>query len=679
LFRTLLYFLGSIAWIICLGGSTAYAQDDDFDIDAEFEFLQEEDVVVSAAKHKQQAGFAPAAVIIVTRKEIEESGATTLSEFLRHYPEIDVYEFDPLYPAVEIRGTYRSLMLLDGREVNIEMFVSPFFALLPVSLQEIERIEIVLGPNSALYGANAVSAVINIVTRRYQDDFNMTVSSALGEHGNTIVDAILAGKAGPVSLQGSLGVERADSWMTRDSLAKDIVRAYATTRIEIPDGELTLNGGLTLISGRIFAQMGYLETEDMYMAHAMADLKLGDLKLKAYWYGQRADLEAELLLIHPDLGIELGTVPTVELTADTAKLEAQYDLELFENNLLIVGTDFRYSQHHAEQFVRPTSREIRIGVFVHDEHRFFDKLLVTAGLRFDWNRINGRPTWAFSPRGAIVYNLADNHFLRLSGGSAFRKPSVMESSMDFRVDADPAFPELRELFEEKGISNENLENEVLATIELGYRGSFLDRALKVGLDAYLGFNRDMIGFGTDVLIEDTAIGPRINVDESEIGYTNGGIDYNGAGVAGSLEANPIDRLSLFLRASYGYQWDKETGDEITGYPRLIVSTGGTYRLDCGLTAHLAFVYVDRRITDLRNPYSILGSPLSIRVPPRNYVFGSLNYAFKLGLSQVDLGLSFFNLFNGRFREEPGVLRTDLQNYGGEILSRRVMLTARFSY
>ncbi|MBW1808451.1 MAG: TonB-dependent receptor [Deltaproteobacteria bacterium] len=675
-FRSLLCFSFFLIGILA---RAVLAQEEAFDLEDEFAFLEEEDVVVSAAKHKQQAGFAPAAVIIVTRKEIEESGATTLAEFLRRYPQVDVYEFDPLYPTIEIRGTYRTLMLLDGREVNTEMFVSPFYALLPVSLQEIERIEIVMGPNSALYGANAVSAVINVITRRYHDDFNATVSTAFGELGNTIVDAIMAGKAGPVSLQGSFGVERANSWMVRDSLSKDVVRAYATTRIEIPDGELTLNGGLTLVSGRIFGMIGYLETKDMYLAHTMADLKLGDLKLKAYWYGQRLGLDAELLLIHPDLGIELGTIPTIELTADTTQFEAQYDLELFENNLLIVGADFRYSRHHAEQFVRPTSEETRFGAFFHYEHRFFEKLLVTAGLRLDWNRTNKRPTWALSPRGAIVYNLAANHFLRLSGGSAFRKPSIMETSMDFRIDADPAFPELRTLFEEKGISNENLGNETLATVELGYRGSFLDRALKIGLDAYLGFNRNIIGFTTDVLFEDTGLGPRINVDESDIGYTNEGIDYNLTGVSGNFEANPVDQLTLFLRANYSYLWDKETGDEITSYPRIIIATGGTYRLAFGLTAHLAFVYVDRRLSDLRNPYSILGTPLDIKVPERNYLIGSLNYAFKLGASQVDLGLSFFNLFNGHFREEPGVLRTDGQNYGGEILRRRMMLTARFSY
>jgi len=203
--------------------------------------------------------------------------------------------------------------------------------------------------------------------------------------------------------------------------------------------------------------------------------------------------------------------------------------------------------------------------------------------------------------------------------------------------------------------------------------------LKIGLDAYLGFNRNIIGFTTDVLFEDTGLGPRINVDESDIGYTNEGIDYNLTGVSGNFEANPVDQLTLFLRANYSYLWDKETGDEITSYPRIIIATGGTYRLAFGLTAHLAFVYVDRRLSDLRNPYSILGTPLDIKVPERNYLIGSLNYAFKLGASQVDLGLSFFNLFNGHFREEPGVLRTDGQNYGGEILRRRMMLTARFSY
>jgi len=91
------------------------------------------------------------------------------------------------------------------------------------------------------------------------------------------------------------------------------------------------------------------------------------------------------------------------------------------------------------------------------------------------------------------------------------------------------------------------------------------------------------------------------------------------------------------------------------------------------------VYVDERHSGLRNPYTILGERLDLAVPARNYLLGGIGYRMELGRSRLDLGVSLFNAFNSRFREEPGVLKHDLSNYGGEILGRRIMFSARVRY
>jgi outer membrane cobalamin receptor len=138
--------------------------DDQSEVMDEFALLQEQDVVFSAARHRQKTGFSPSAVVVITRKEIDESGAFTLLELLRRYPEVNVFQHDPMYPLADIRGTSRVILLVDGRGVNLEFFSSPFYTAMPAGMNSIERIEIVLGPNSALYGADAVAAVINVVT-----------------------------------------------------------------------------------------------------------------------------------------------------------------------------------------------------------------------------------------------------------------------------------------------------------------------------------------------------------------------------------------------------------------------------------------------------------------------------------------------------------------------------------
>lgn len=671
-------WLALAGWLAAAAPTHAAEPDDEgVDLTDEFAFLQEEaDVVITASRHEQKTGFSPAAVIVITRREIEASGATTLSDLLRRYPAVHVYEFDPLYPTAEIRGTYRVMMLLDGREVNIELFVSPFYALLPVGLHEIERIEIVLGPNSALYGANAVSAVINVVTRKAEPGFGADAELAAGEHGTALVHGRLEGGAGPATFSGSAGIDRADSWMQQDVRAKDVVRAHGRARLDLPDGSLSIDGSLVRGAGRIFALLGYLESDAIWMTHVRTGLELGDLKARVYWYRAKGDLDLELKLIHPDLGLELGTVPTIEMTGDTLQSEAQYDLEPFEHNLLILGADYRYTRYHAPQFVVRTIHEHRVGVYVHDEHRFFERLALTVGARLDWN---SRTDLAFSPRGALVYNPAAEHYLRLSAGTAFRKPSIMETSTNFRVDANPAFPEVRDLFEQKGISNPDLGNENLTTIELGYRANLLEHKLRLSVDAWAGFNRDIIGFETDVRFEQTGMGPRIDVENSVVGYATMEEDTNALGLHLEVEGEPVEALTLFARGELRHVWYVKDGSTDPTYPGLLTSAGALLRLRTGLTAELTWLYVASRKSGMRNPYSILQPSYWLEIPARSYLFTYVSYGLEFGHSRLDLGLSLFKAFGARRREEPGVITRSGTNYGGELIGPRALLTARLRY
>lgn len=653
-------------------------KDETGDIMHEFAFLEEEyDVVVAASKHKQKVGFSPSAVIVITLREIEATGATTLAELLRRYPAVHVYEFGPLYPTAEIRGNYQIMMLLDGREVNFELFPTPFYSLLPVGLQEVERIEIVMGPNSSLYGANAVSAVINVVTQKPEVGLHADAFFTAGEHGTTIVQGHLGGGAGPVSFSGSGGIERADSWTGQDVQEKDIIRAHGRGRLELPGGSLSADGGMVWAAGRVFAVLGYLETSGMLLTHMRSSLELGDLKTNVYWYRAQGDLDPDLKLVYPSLGLELGTVPVIEMTLDTLHGEVQYDLELFEGNLMIVGADYRFTRFHSQQIVEPTVDEHRMSIYVHDEQRLFRKLVFTLGTRLDWNT---RTDLAFSPRGAVVCNLSGEHYLRLSSGTAFRKPTIIETNANFHVDASPAFPELRVLFEEKGLSNPNLGNEKFTTVELGYRGALLDRQLRLGADAWLAFNRNHIGFKTDIHFDQTMMGPRINIDESTLGYyTMHERDTNSCGIHLSAEGEPTEELTLFVRCDLRHTWYVGDGRTNVFFPRILISTGATLELPLGVIAELKYLHVGNRRARMPNPYSILDEQYSIYLPARNYVFASVSYSLELGRSRLKLGLSLFNAFGARQREDPGLTTTNGENYGAELIGPRAMLTARFMY
>jgi outer membrane receptor protein involved in Fe transport len=664
-----LFCCGVLLWV-SFSPALADTGDSDELLD-EFAFLQEEEIVLTAAKHKQRVGFSPSAVIVITRKDIDESGATTLTELLRRYPATHVYMYDPFIIQTQVRGTTRVLLVLDGREVNLEIFPQPFFSLVPIGLLHIERVEIVMGPNSALYGANAVSAVINIVTRQPADDLTADLRIAAGQHGTTVIEGLVSGGAGPVILQGTLGIDRANSWMRRAFSRKDLIRATLTARLNLGDARLTANAGVVDGGGLIFSTIGYMDFHRLTLPHAKVEFELGDLKSRVYWYGVRTSFDLDVPLIHPDTGVSLGSMPTFDLDGDTFQADAQYDLELFEGNLLIAGADFRYTSFRSDQMVDPDIYQYRIGVFLHDEQWIGQRLLLTLGARFDYNSLTDP---AVSPRAAVVYNPAGEHFLRVSAGMAFRKPTMAETSANFIINENPAFPEIGRLFEEKGLSNPDLPNEILIAVELGYRAALLDKALRLGADAYFGMNRNYIGFETDIRFNQFG---QIDFENSHMSFGDFGGDANIVGGSLSIEGEPVEALTLFLRGEFRHMWEVKDNSRYTFTLRSLGSAGGVLRLPMGLTIHLALVYIGEREDETNDPTSALAPVLVFQLPAYTYLLGALSYSLKLGESHLDLGLTLFNPFGGRFRGESGLTAPDGTNYGGEVVGTRAMITARF--
>jgi hypothetical protein len=642
----------------------------------EFALLAEEDIVLTAAKHTQKIGFSPSAVMVITRREIEESGAVSLVDLLRRYPAIQIFLITPSNHMVHIRGSYRVLVLVDGREINLEMFPQPFWDVLPIGLNQVERIEIVQGPNSALYGANAVAAVVNIMTRKPAAGFHADLSLCAGQNGVTTLDGFVEGGLGDWSFQGTFGLDREHSWTDRREVPRRMLRAGGAVHLDLEDGGLTASGGVQSAHLLLFSDgLGYMPIPRVLLPYAQVDFSLGDLKTRAYWYGLRAEADFEFKLAHPDMDLVLGTIPTVDLAGDTFHAESQYDLELFEDNLLIAGADFRYTLYRSDQIVAETVSESRFGVFLHDEHLFFDRLLVIVGARLD---VNTRTKTAVSPQIALVYNPGGDHFIRLSGGTAFRKPTLIETSGNFKINADPAFEnEMKELFEKRGIANPDLDNEFLSTVELGYLGSLLDRALRLGANAYFASNQKTLTMSTH--FEFTQLG-QLDLENTHFGYTNSDLLENLFGLSGSIEADLLEELTLFLRGEYyreylvwrdGYRRNRSN--------RLLTAAGAVLRLPFNLTVHLAFTYTNGFRDFLLDPDSALAPNLYATVPEHTYLLAHLSYRVDLGGSLLVLGLSCFNPFGARFREKLGTTLRDGSNFGGEPVGPRAMATARLVY
>jgi outer membrane receptor for ferrienterochelin and colicins len=199
---------GAIALAIGLAGP-AYAQQVNY---GALEQMFGQPVTTSATGSPQLAAQAPADMTIVTADDIRRSGATSIPAILDFVAGIDVREYGAQASDVAIRGFSQSfnprlLVLVNGRQVYIDDYGYVAWQAIPVQLSDIRQIEVVRGPASALFGFNAVSGVINIITYDPLYDKTNVATAGYGSDGTVlgslVTTAQLSGKAGvTISLGG---------------------------------------------------------------------------------------------------------------------------------------------------------------------------------------------------------------------------------------------------------------------------------------------------------------------------------------------------------------------------------------------------------------------------------------------------------------------------------------------
>jgi iron complex outermembrane receptor protein len=155
--------------------------------------------VTSVSRREESLAQAAASVYVITAEDIRRSGRTSLPEVLRLAPNLDVARADASQYAISARGfngtlANKLLVLIDGRTVYTPLFSGTFWEAMDVMLEDVDRIEVISGPGSTLWGANAVNGVINVITRRASESQGTLASlqsgssqdDAAARHGGAI-------------------------------------------------------------------------------------------------------------------------------------------------------------------------------------------------------------------------------------------------------------------------------------------------------------------------------------------------------------------------------------------------------------------------------------------------------------------------------------------------------------
>ncbi len=450
------FILAIAAGFVALSTISAAAETGMTDAGAEAILFQDIPAVFAASKYDQRLEEAPSSVSLITAEEIKKHGYRTLADILRSVRGLYV-SYDRNYSYVGVRGfsrptdyNSRVLLMIDGHRTNENVYHMAMIGtegILDVDL--IERVEVIRGPSSSLYGTSALLAVVNIISKRGRDYQGMEAAGETGSlntrkarvtYGNRSANGTeaLASFTGYASDgQARLYYPEFDAPATNNGVAEHLDADEAHNAfLKISQGDFVVTGGYmrrakdvptasydatlndphqSTVDKQQFVSLDY-DTELNATSRVSASLSynsyrydgtyanatLGGLYTRDYGYGQWWTTEVQYAT---RLAEQHRVIVGVDYQKNIRQDQGNYEVDPYTN----IFTDERSSHRWA--------------VFAQDEWRLHRNLILNAGVRHDEYSEWGGST---NPRLALIYLMTPATTTKLLHGSAFRAPSPYE-------------------------------------------------------------------------------------------------------------------------------------------------------------------------------------------------------------------------------------------------------------
>jgi outer membrane receptor for ferrienterochelin and colicins len=578
--------------------------------------------ITTVSKSAQKEFEAPGVVSVLTQDEIQRFGGTTLADLLIRIPGLvgsGVYMTDRSIVSPrgdQIRSASSNvLLLINGRPVREVLeggIKSEFLESFPIDV--IERIEVVKGPGSVLYGSNAMDAVINIITKTPERS-GVSVAGTVGGDGAFSSAATATVKSGDLGVIAGVAYHKKSDWETTYLTKPDLFApASVTNRITIPNEGPGAYLGANYKGFRLSA--AYAEWDNSFfltdfnsVGGANWTKRFGDV---GYGHQVTPKWKTDFDLTYSRSTFEVDAFPSV--TRDSREIVAEWtnSVELPHGSQLVFGG--LYNQMSGAEVFHGAPVPVNISDaqrwsmagYAQVDYRLVDRLKLIGG--FQVNKIESRDVNVV-PRLGVIWQLPKGFYAKALYAEAFRAPSINELSLNH--------PALQ--------GNANLKPEQLANFDLsiGYQAG------RGQVTASYFHNKQ-----TDIIVQDrtTVPGHYANLGEAKI---------DGFELEGKLYASK----QLYLSGSILYHntRDPQGYAGVTPIAAFSAKTGVSYQWDGGHVLSLFNAYqgdIDRSLTGSRNPqpgpYNLL------------YLHGrfDLSRALKLkGSQRVSLLLQADNLLN----------------------------------
>jgi vitamin B12 transporter len=590
---------------------------------AQEEPIKLEEVVVTATRTEVPAEQLSSSVTVIGREEIERKKAATIQELLRDVKGVDVHGFGGPGSQVDVRirggNPSHTLVLVDGVRVNSP--TSGDFSFATLTTDSVERIEVVRGPMSTLYGSFAAGGVIHIITKRGSGPptFNLLAEGGAFKTAREVMEV----SGGTDRFDYSLGLSRFDTHGisranrrhgNREADGHEQTTVSTQLGLALP-GVAKLTGTFRYIDAftdldvsRSGVQVDDPRVQDSREAVASISLSnpftdFWDQSLQFFLYdrffeGRRTARAADRFKI--DL--------------QNRGLDWQNNFALGENTALTSGYTFEQQSGENKGKFSERSVETHAG-YLQSQFRFFDPLFFNAGLRLDHHNKFGEEltykvgaAWLFRSVGTKLY---------ANYGTGFKAPTIN----------DLFFPDF---------GNPNLKPETSQGYELGLEQQLLDKKLQARVSYFSTRFEDLI-----VSTFNSTLGR--NEAQNVQKATAQGVEFE-------LNVAPLSWLRFDGNYTYLETEDESTGRALPRRPRNKASMGAAFLPLPDLSLRVNVRYVGKRLSSSTSGLN-------------RYTVASLISSYDIA-KNVQLFFRIDNLFDKKYEEVRGFGAAPRSAYGG---------------
>ncbi|MDR3652400.1 MAG: TonB-dependent receptor [Paludibacter sp.] len=578
-----------------------------------------DDIIVTGSKIDISRKIVPLSVSQISKQDIENSGETNILPALNDYvPGIFVTQRNILgfgvsntgAGSITMRGVSSSpntdvLMLIDGNPQYQGIFGHPLADAYVAS--DVEKVEIIRGPASILYGSNAMAGVINIITKKqHEDGFKINLGASYGSYNTQKYDGNIGFRKDKLSLFASLNHDQTDG--IRANTDFHIDNGYVKVGYEL-DKHFDITADFSL------AKYNANDNGPVNQPPVPFSIDISRGKTSLSIDDKFNNAEGGFKFYH-----NFGTHNTYDpVSGKFHSTDRNSGIMLFQtfklatNTNITVGSDLKqYGGISNQGFKHDSLITVNeLAVYAYAQQKLFDKMTVSAGLRLENNSKFGN---VLVPLGGLTYNLSDETTFKASVSKGYRSPTIMELYLY--------------------APNPSLQPESMVNYEISWLQSLLNSRLNLELTAYKANGSNMI----------QVVGMGYSATRENVGtFSNQGIEFS---ARYSVDKN------LYFNANYSYL---DMNKVVIAAPRQQFNVGANYNYQIW-GFHLSLQDIDRLYTSVQpavtQNYTLVNARITAKPMKHIELFlaadNLLNNQYQINYGYPMPGINFNAGFNLRF-------------------------------